>query len=250
MDPLTPKDHGEEVAVFRHSLIGELVRRELDHGERSAHSAGALRLRTWARPRPRAPRAALRHPAGAPLRERHGHPAHTARRRARRRRGEGVHRAQDVRRAWFDPRPSGGRQGRQGTPSLAGRASRSPVARGRLPRHDVHLGRAVDTGTHPRAARRCVTDDPGPARHQQRAGGDHVVAPRAGAHGARKARRALPRQRRDLPRRDPTAGVLPPRHHALARQAIRRPRTRQDGALLAPDARASPLAHRADRIAR
>jgi transposase InsO family protein len=35
MDPLTPKDHGEEVAVFRHSLIGELVRRELDHGERS-----------------------------------------------------------------------------------------------------------------------------------------------------------------------------------------------------------------------
>lgn len=35
MDQLTPKDHGEEVAVFRHSLIGELVRRELDHGERS-----------------------------------------------------------------------------------------------------------------------------------------------------------------------------------------------------------------------
>jgi hypothetical protein len=35
MNPLTPKDHGEEVAVFRHSLIGELVRRELDHGERS-----------------------------------------------------------------------------------------------------------------------------------------------------------------------------------------------------------------------
>ena len=35
MDSLTPKDHGEEVAVFRHSLIGELVRRELDHGERS-----------------------------------------------------------------------------------------------------------------------------------------------------------------------------------------------------------------------
>lgn len=35
MDPLTPKDHGEQVAVFRHSLIGELVRRELDHGERS-----------------------------------------------------------------------------------------------------------------------------------------------------------------------------------------------------------------------
>ena len=35
MDSLTPKDHGEAVAVFRHSLIGELVRRELDHGERS-----------------------------------------------------------------------------------------------------------------------------------------------------------------------------------------------------------------------
>src|SRR5271156_4366867 len=36
MDSLTPKDHGEEVAVFRHSIIGELLRRELEHGERSA----------------------------------------------------------------------------------------------------------------------------------------------------------------------------------------------------------------------
>jgi transposase InsO family protein len=36
MDCLTPKDHGEEVAVFRHSIIGELLRRELEHGERSA----------------------------------------------------------------------------------------------------------------------------------------------------------------------------------------------------------------------
>jgi transposase InsO family protein len=34
--PMTPKNHGEEVAVFRHSLIGELAVRELDHGERSA----------------------------------------------------------------------------------------------------------------------------------------------------------------------------------------------------------------------
>jgi hypothetical protein len=38
---MTPKNHGEEVAVFRHSLIGELAVRELDHGERSA----ALRRR-------------------------------------------------------------------------------------------------------------------------------------------------------------------------------------------------------------
>jgi putative transposase len=36
MDSLTPKDHGEEVAVFRHSIIGELIRRELEHGQRSA----------------------------------------------------------------------------------------------------------------------------------------------------------------------------------------------------------------------
>jgi len=36
MDSLTPKDHGEEVAVFRHGIIGELVRRELEHGQRSA----------------------------------------------------------------------------------------------------------------------------------------------------------------------------------------------------------------------
>ena len=34
--PMTPTNHAEEVAVFRHSLIGELAVRELDHGERSA----------------------------------------------------------------------------------------------------------------------------------------------------------------------------------------------------------------------
>src|SRR6202142_4310064 len=34
MDPLTPKHHGEEVAVFRHALIGTLVSRSLTHGER------------------------------------------------------------------------------------------------------------------------------------------------------------------------------------------------------------------------
>src|SRR5688500_8524039 len=34
--PMTPQSHGEEVAVFRHSLIGELAVRELDRGERSA----------------------------------------------------------------------------------------------------------------------------------------------------------------------------------------------------------------------
>lgn len=33
MDPLTPKNHGEEVAIFRHGVIGELASRELDHGE-------------------------------------------------------------------------------------------------------------------------------------------------------------------------------------------------------------------------
>jgi transposase InsO family protein len=36
MDHLTPKNHGEEVAIFRHGLIGELAIRALDHGERSA----------------------------------------------------------------------------------------------------------------------------------------------------------------------------------------------------------------------
>jgi len=35
MHDLTPKNHGEEVAIFRHSLIGELVSCELDHGARS-----------------------------------------------------------------------------------------------------------------------------------------------------------------------------------------------------------------------
>lgn len=37
MDDLTPKNHGEEVAIFRHGLIGELAIRAglLDHGERS-----------------------------------------------------------------------------------------------------------------------------------------------------------------------------------------------------------------------
>ena len=35
MQPLKAKNHGEEVAVFRHGLIGELAVRELDHGERS-----------------------------------------------------------------------------------------------------------------------------------------------------------------------------------------------------------------------
>jgi putative transposase len=36
MDPLTPSNHGEEVAVFRHGLIGALALRSLSHGERSA----------------------------------------------------------------------------------------------------------------------------------------------------------------------------------------------------------------------
>jgi hypothetical protein len=37
MNRLTPKNHGEEVAVFRHGLIGELAIRAgaLNHGERS-----------------------------------------------------------------------------------------------------------------------------------------------------------------------------------------------------------------------
>jgi putative transposase len=36
MDHLTPKHHGEEVAVFRHGLIGQIALSALDHGERSA----------------------------------------------------------------------------------------------------------------------------------------------------------------------------------------------------------------------
>jgi transposase InsO family protein len=36
MESFTPKNHGEEVAVFRHGLIGMLVGRELDHGQRMA----------------------------------------------------------------------------------------------------------------------------------------------------------------------------------------------------------------------
>ena len=37
MENPKPKDHGEEVAIFRHGLIGELAIRadSLDHGERS-----------------------------------------------------------------------------------------------------------------------------------------------------------------------------------------------------------------------
>ncbi len=35
MTDLTPKNHGEEVAVFRHGLIGEIAVRVLDHGARS-----------------------------------------------------------------------------------------------------------------------------------------------------------------------------------------------------------------------
>lgn len=48
MDRLTPKNHGEEVAIFRHGLIGELALRELDHGERS----DALRQLSERRVRP------------------------------------------------------------------------------------------------------------------------------------------------------------------------------------------------------
>jgi putative transposase len=36
MDPLTPKSHGEEVAIFRHGLIGAIALRSLTHGERIA----------------------------------------------------------------------------------------------------------------------------------------------------------------------------------------------------------------------
>jgi putative transposase len=34
MESFTPKNHGERVAVFRHAIIGVLVNRELDHGQR------------------------------------------------------------------------------------------------------------------------------------------------------------------------------------------------------------------------
>jgi putative transposase len=34
VDPLTPSHHGEEVAVFRHGLIGEIALRSLTHGQR------------------------------------------------------------------------------------------------------------------------------------------------------------------------------------------------------------------------
>jgi putative transposase len=36
MDQLTPKNHAEQVAVFRHGLIGQIALATLDHGERSA----------------------------------------------------------------------------------------------------------------------------------------------------------------------------------------------------------------------
>ena len=36
MEKLTPKNHGEEVAVFRHGLIGQIALRSLTHGERTA----------------------------------------------------------------------------------------------------------------------------------------------------------------------------------------------------------------------
>lgn len=48
MNELTPKDHGEEVAIFRHGLIGELATSDLSHGERSR----ALRRLSARRVRP------------------------------------------------------------------------------------------------------------------------------------------------------------------------------------------------------
>lgn len=33
MDPLTPKDHAEAVALFRSEIVGHLTRRQLDHGQ-------------------------------------------------------------------------------------------------------------------------------------------------------------------------------------------------------------------------
>jgi transposase InsO family protein len=48
MNPLTPTDHGEEMAVFRHGLIGELASSALSHGQRSA----ALRRLSEQRVRP------------------------------------------------------------------------------------------------------------------------------------------------------------------------------------------------------
>lgn len=48
MENLTPKNHGEEVAVFRHGLIGEIATSDLDHGARAA----ALRRISVQRVRP------------------------------------------------------------------------------------------------------------------------------------------------------------------------------------------------------
>lgn len=48
MEGLTPKNHGEEVALFRHGLIAELSSRSMDHGE----LADALRVLSGRRVRP------------------------------------------------------------------------------------------------------------------------------------------------------------------------------------------------------
>ena len=36
LQSLKPKDHAEEVAIFRSEIVGALTRRDLDHGELAA----------------------------------------------------------------------------------------------------------------------------------------------------------------------------------------------------------------------
>ncbi|WP_437828170.1 hypothetical protein [Sorangium sp. So ce1153] len=33
MDLLKPRDHAEEIALFRHGIIGQLCARDLEHGD-------------------------------------------------------------------------------------------------------------------------------------------------------------------------------------------------------------------------
>jgi hypothetical protein len=107
----------------------------------------------------------------------------------------------------------------------------------------------VGAAAHPRAPRRLQPSHHRAPGHHQRAGERDAHAPGQGAALAPRARGAVPRQRRHLLGHRARDGVRACRHRTRAREALRPPGARQDGALLAHAAGAVPRPLRGPRLA-
>ena len=215
---------------------------------RRARAAPAHRSGQRARSRSRPPRAALRHPPRASVRQCRDDPSHAPRGRTRRRRHQGVHGAALVSRSIAASNGAIGAARSACEISLADRATQRALAWRRLPRAHARHRRQARPHPRPRTARRRLSLCPGAPRRRQRARGNDGRSLRQRAHPAWQTRRALPRQRLDLPRLRARDGLRAARRRAAPREALRPRSSRKNGALLAHAPRAGSRPHRSSTL--